>query len=226
MQTEPVDVASDYRNPAGRVYRRRRGPGRGVYLALVIFLVLALAIITSAALLAARDRGTLPRVNDSIAERLRGVIAAIPSLEEREPDPPPAEQPATPFVPTGDQIWVLTEDELNQRIVAGGGQVGSARDVRLELDQDRVTIHFTVYGIPGAYSGNVVARDGMPYVTDTSVGGPLGLFVATDEIDAMLNAELHAAVQEQNVSVDSVQVQPGQLVFGVSATEADAGYGV
>jgi hypothetical protein len=194
--------------------RRRRGVARRVYAALSVLFVLAILVVATAAMFTADGNDQASRIGESVTERAREVIALIPGGDS-EPEAPP-EPVRSEFTPVGDQIWILSQDELNRRVSESGGRVGSASDVRIDLDHDQVTIRFRAYGIPGTYRANVVAADGQAVVSNTSMSGPLRFFVSASEIDAMLNAELRQAARDESVSVESVQVQPGRLVFGVS----------
>jgi hypothetical protein len=194
--------------------RRRRGVARRVYTAMSVFLLLAILVVATAAMLTADGNDQASRIGETVTERVREVTALIPS-GDGDPEAPP-EPVRSEFTPVGDQIWILSQDELNRRIAESGGQVGSASDVRIDLDYDQVTIRFRAFGIPGTYRANVVAVDGQAVVTNSSMSGPLRFFVSASDIDAMLNAELRQAARDEAVSVESVQVQPGRLVFGVS----------
>jgi hypothetical protein len=204
------DAAPDYGQPRrhARTYQRSHAPGNKALGGLFAFLIVVIVVIAVAAILSSGNNTT--NITDGVADRASQLVGASDDGDE-----PPVEVPEAPAEPAGDSTWVLTQDELNARIAARSGSFGPARDVRLELNEGTVTIRFRAHGINGTYHGSLVARDGIPVVADSTIDGPLGWVVSSSVIDDVLNEEIARAVGEQRVSVESVHVQPGQVVFGI-----------
>ncbi len=151
------------------------------------------------------------RIGDGITDSIAGV-APFGS----DDDDPDVEIPETPPEPQGEQTWTLTQDELNQRIRNNPGSFSPASDVRVELGEGTVTVRFRAYGVNGTYHGSLTTRDGVPVVADSTIDGGLGFIIGSGQIDDALNREMANVVAEQNVSVESVHVRPGEMVFGIS----------
>ncbi len=192
-----------------RVYRRSAAPGNKAVGGLIAFLIITIVVISAAALLSSGN--TTERLGEGISESVAGVVPFA-----GDNDNPNVEVPETPPQPQGDQTWTLTQDELNQRIRNNPDAFSPASDVRVELGDGTVTVRFRAYGVNGTYHGSLTTRDGVPVVADSTVDGALGFVIGTSDIDAALNQQMAAVVAEQNVSVESVHVRPGEMVFGIS----------
>lgn len=193
-----------------RVYRRKQGPGSRAIGGLIALLIVTIVIVAAAAVLSSGDRST--RITSDVTDRAGQLIGF-----SGDDGTGSVEVPEAPAEPAGDTTWVLTEEELNQRIAARSGSFGPADDVRIELNEGTVSVKFRAYGINGTYHGSLEPRDGVPVVSDSTIDGPLGWVVSPSRIDDVLNDEIARAVAEQQVSVESIHIQPGQVVFGVQS---------
>jgi hypothetical protein len=192
-----------------REYRRGVGPGSRAIGGLIAFLIITIVIISGAALLGSGDR--VDRISEGVSESFSGIVDF--STDDSEPD---IDVPEAPAQPQGEQTWVITQDELNQRIQNNPDAFSPASDVSVEFNEGTVTVNFRAYGASGTYYGSLTTRDGVPVVADSTIDGALGFVVGSSRIDEALNREMAAIVQEQNVSVESVHVRPGEMVFGIS----------
>jgi hypothetical protein len=172
------------------------------------FFIVVIAIIAAAAVL---STGNTAR---SITDGVSGAISQM--IDGTAGDSPSIDVPAVTEPPAGDQVWIVTEYDLNQRIARREGSFGPVNDVRVELNEGTVSLHFHAYGVNGTYHGSLTARDGVPVVAESRIDGPLGWFVSSGEIDEVLNEEMAAIAAEQRISVESVRVQPGQVVLGIT----------
>lgn len=195
--------------------RKRRQPDRSAYPGnraiggLIAFLIITLVVIAAAAILSSGD--TTNRLGDEINNTVAGVVPF--TSDDAEPD---IEVPEPPPEPQGTQTWTLTEDELNQRIRNNPDSFSPASDVRVELGEGTVTVQFRAYGMNGTYHGSLTTQDGVPVVADSTIDGGLGFIIGSGQIDDALNREMANVVAEQDVSVESVHVRPGEMVFGIS----------
>jgi hypothetical protein len=187
------------------------GPGARAIGGLIAFLIITIVIISAAAWLGSGD--TSQRLGDGLGDRVSGLSPFAGDDSESQPD---IEVPETPPEPLGDQTWTLTEDELNQRVRENPDSFSPASDVRIELGEGTVTVRFRAYGAHGTYHGSLTTRDGVPVVADSTVDGALGFVIGSSDIDEALNRQMAAVVEEQNVSVQSVHVRPGQMIFGLT----------
>ena len=176
---------------------------------MIAFLIITIVVITAAAWLSSGD--TTNRIGDEITDTVAGVVPF--GADDEEPD---VEVPDTPPEPQGEQTWTLTQEELNQRIRNNPDAFSPASDVRVELGEGTVTVRFRAYGVNGTYHGSLTTRDGVPVVADSTIDGGLGFIIGSGQIDDALNREMANVVAEQNVSVQSVHVRPGEMVFGIS----------
>jgi hypothetical protein len=192
-----------------RAHRRNVGPGNRAVGGLIAFLIVTIVVISGAALLGTGN--TADRISDGISESFSGMVDF--GSDDGEPD---IEIPEAPAEPQGEETWVVTEDELNRRISNQPDAFSPASDVRLELGEGTVTVRFRAYGASGTYHGSLTTRDGVPVIADSRIDGALGFVVSSGQIDEELNREMAAIVTEQNVSVESVHVRPGEMVFGIS----------
>ena len=208
---------ADYRVPPARKrprreprsYRRGVGPGSRAIGGLIAFLIVTIVIIAAASLLGAGDNAS--RLTEGISDQARGLVGY-----HTDDDEPAVAIPPAPAEPQGEQTWVLTEQELNQRVANRQDAFGPANDVRVELQDGTVLIRFRAYGVNGTYHGSLTTRDGVPVVADSRIDGPIGWVASSSDIDQMLNEEMASVVHEQQVSVESVHVRPGEVVFGIS----------
>jgi hypothetical protein len=184
-------------------------PGSRAVGGLIAFLIITIVVISAAAWLSSGD--TTSRIGDGVSERLAG---AIPFNSNDEPS---IDVPEAPAEPQGEQTWTLTEAELNERIRNNPDAFSPASDVRVELGEGTVTVRFRAYGVNGTYHGSITTQDGVPVVADSTVDGALGFVIGSSQIDDALNRQMAAVVEEQNVSVESVHVRPGEMVFGISS---------
>jgi hypothetical protein len=203
------EYARYYGPPPARPRRapRPRPQGNRAIGGLIAFLIVTIVVIGVATVLATGN------TSQSISDGVTGTISSLidgTSDSDRELEIPPA-----PEEPAGDTTWVLTEQELNERIANRGTSFGPANDVTIELGEGTVTVRFHAYGVHGTYHGTLTAQDGVPVVADSRIDGALGWFVGSGDIDSVLNEEMAAAVQERDVAVESVHVEPGQLIFGI-----------
>jgi hypothetical protein len=192
-----------------RVYRRNVGPGNRAIGGLIAFLIITIVVISAAAILGSGD--TSSRIGDGLSDGVSGIFGGTDNN-----DGPDVEVPEAPPEPQGEQTWTLTEDELNQRLSAQEDAFGPADDVSVELGEGTVTVRFRAYGASGTYHGSLTTRDGVPVVADSTIDGALGWVVSSGQIDDALNREMAAVVSEQQVSVESVHVRPGEMIFGIS----------
>lgn len=192
-----------------RAYRRGAGPGNRAVGGLIAFLIITIVVISAAAWLSSGD--TTDRIGTTVSDSVGGLVPF--SSDDDQPD---VEIPEAPPEPQGDLTWILTQDELNQRIRNNPDAFSPASDVRAELGDGTVTVHFRAYGANGTYHGSLTTRDGVPVVADSTIDGALGFVVGSGQIDNALNQQMAAVVAEQNVSVESVHVRPGEMVFGIS----------
>jgi hypothetical protein len=202
--------------PAAQPRQRRArpsqaGPGSRAIGGLIALLIITIVIISAAAWLSSGD--TTQRLGDGISDRVAGVVP-FAGDDDGTPD---IEVPPAPAEPQGEQTYVLTEEELNQRVRNNPDAFSPASDVRIELGEGTVTVRFRAYGANGTYHGSLTTRDGVPVVADSTVDGALGFVIGSSQIDDALNREMANIVSEQNVSVESVHVRPGQMVFGISS---------
>jgi hypothetical protein len=193
-----------------RAYRRNVGPGNRAIGGLIAFLIITIVIISGAALLGSGDR--VDRIGDGISESVSGMVDF--SSDDSEPE---IEVPEAPPQPQGEQTWIITQDELNQRIQNNPDAFSPASDVQVQFNEGTVTVDFRAYGASGTYYGSLTTQDGVPVVADSTIDGALGFVVGSSRIDEALNREMAAIVQEQNVSVQSVHVRPGEMVFGIGS---------
>lgn len=187
------------------------GPGTRAIGGLIAFLIITIVIISAAAWLSSGD--TSQRLGDGLGDRVAGVVPFAGDDTESQPD---IDVPEPPPEPQGAQTWTLTEDELNQRVRNNPDAFSPASDVRIELGDGTVTVRFRAYGVNGTYHGSLTTRDGVPVVADSTVDGALGFVIGSSDIDNALNREMASVVEEQNVSVQSVHVRPGQMIFGLT----------
>jgi hypothetical protein len=190
-------------------YRRTAGPGNRAIGGLIAFLIVTIVVITAAAWLSSGD--TTSRIGDGLSDTIAGV-APFGS----DDDGPDVEVPEVPPEPQGEQTWTLSEGELNERIRNNPDAFSPASDVRVELNEGTVTIRFRAYGVNGTYHGSLTTRDGVPVVADSTIDGSLGFIIGSSQIDEALNREMASVVAEQDVSVESVHVRPGEMIFGIS----------
>jgi hypothetical protein len=193
-----------------RTYRRSAGPGNRAIGGFIAFLIITIVIISGAAWLGSGD--TTSRISDGVSQSFSSIVDFSP--DDSEPD---IEIPETPAEPQGEQTWTVTQDELNQRIRNQQDAFSPASDVRVELGDGTVTVRFRAYGANGTYHGSLTTRDGVPVVADSTIDGALGYAVSSNRIDEVLNQEMAAIVAENDVSVESVHVRPGEMVFGISS---------
>lgn len=206
-----------YSRQSPRAYRRSSAPGSRAIGGMIALLIITIVIIAGAAFLGTVDTGSL---TDGVADQARQVVG----LDEgnggdagsNDASEPPVDVPEAPAEPAGEQTWILTQEELNQRIANRADAFGPAEDVSVELGEGTVSVGFSAYGVPGTYHGSLTTQDGVPVVADSTIDGPIGWVVDSGEIDQVLNEEMAAAASERQVSVESVQVRPGEVVFGVS----------
>jgi hypothetical protein len=206
VEPQRADYAPERRG--FNTYRESSLPGSKAIGGMFALLILIIAIIGAASLFSTIERPE--SFTSDIGERVGNVFGLGGS------DQPSVEVPQPPSEPAGETTWVLTEDELNQRISARAGSFGPASNVRVELNEGIVTVRFRAYGVNGTYHGSLTTQDGVPVIADSTIDGPIGWVVGSSEIDAILNEEIANAVSEQNIFVDSVHVQPGQVVFGIT----------
>jgi caffeoyl-CoA O-methyltransferase len=195
---------------SARRYRRGVGPGNRAVGGLIAIMIIIIVVVSGAALLGSGD--TTERISDGVSDTFSGLVGG--GTNDGRPD---VEVPETPAEPQGDQTWVLTEEELNQRIARNPDAFSPAEDVSIELGEGTVTVHFRAYGVNGTYHGTLTTSDGVPVVADSTIDGALGWVVSSSQIDDVLNQEMASAVAEQQVSVESVHVRPGQMIFGISS---------
>ncbi len=197
-----------------RRQRRQRsaatGPGARAIGGLIALLIITIVVISAAAWLSSGD--TSQRLGDGLGDRIAGG-APFAGDDDGDPD---IEVPDTPSEPQGNQTWTLTEGELNERVRNNPDAFSPASDVRIDLGEGTVTVRFRAYGMNGTYHGSLTTRDGVPVVADSTIDGALGFVVGSSQIDDALNREMASVVEEQNVSVQSVHVRPGQMIFGLS----------
>jgi hypothetical protein len=205
-QDPPRRHARSKREP--RTYYRSQGPGNRAIGGLIAVLIVAIVVIAAAAALS--NSNVTSTITNDVADRA-GQLIGVDSDDE-----PPVEVPEVSDEPAGNATWVLTQEELNNRIAARAGSFGPVRDVHVELNDGSIAVRFRAHGINGTYHGSLIAQNGTPVIADSTIDGPLGWVVSSSQIDDVLNDEIAKAVAEQDISVESVHVQPGQLVFGVS----------
>lgn len=199
------------RRPVPRTYRRSSAPGSRAIGGLIALLIITIVIIAGAALLGSIDTGSL---RDDVANQARQAVGLDGG--SGEPNEPPVDVPQSPPEPAGEQTWILTQEELNRRIANRAGAFGPAEDVSVELGEGTVSVGFRAYGVDGTYHGSLTTQNGVPIVADSTIDGPLGWVVDAGEIDQVLNEEMASAAREREVSVESVRVRPGEVVFGIS----------
>jgi hypothetical protein len=192
-----------------RVYRRSTGPGNRAIGGLMALLIITIVVISGAALLGSGDNAS--RLSNGVSESISGLVGF--GGDDGVPD---VEVPEAPPAPLGDQTWTLSQDELNQRLSQNPDAFSPAQDVVVELGEGTVTVRFRAYGMNGTYHGSLTTRNGVPVVADSTIDGAIGWVVGSSRIDDVLNQQMAAVVEEQNVSVESVHVRPGEMVFGIS----------
>lgn len=203
-----------------QTYHRGAGPGSRAIGGLIALLIITIVIIAGAAVLGSGN--TASNISEGISDQARSLVGLSDDSDAPSGDggaddsAAPVSVPEAPEEPAGDRTWTITEDDLNQRIANRAGAFGPAEDVSVELGDGTVSVGFRAYGVNGTYHGSLTTQNGVPVVADSTIDGPIGWVVDSGQIDDVLNQEMSDAVSERQVSVESVQVRPGEMVLGIS----------
>lgn len=195
------------RQPAGyRTYHRGSGVGRAVVAWLaVLFLaavvVLALIIVLSSSVIKPFVGQQLEQSLAAPTVTATSAAAAVPTAQAAEASPRQA---------------IITEQQLNQGIAEHQDQLGPLDHVQVTIDADELSVELSSHGISGTYHGQVTVQEGKPALTNGHIDGLLGHVIPTRQLEDVLNQQIDAALEQSGVAVQSVTLQPGQLVVGYS----------
>lgn len=186
-----------------RTSRRRSGGGAALlaWMAFIVLLVIGGIALASVIKSEVVQPYVADRVDQTIAQELGSAIP-IPTL------PPEAL--------SGNESLVITQEELNRRIQENAGQLGPLQDIRAEITADEIVVHLGAYGVSGSYHARVAAENGRVIVTEGRLDGALGWFVSGDRLTSIINREVERSLNSASVSVDSVALEPGQMIVAVS----------
>ncbi len=198
----PIDDTGVWSGPAikaGRPRRNRRSHGCLIAFGILSIVVVGLLV---AALLASTYL-VKPMVRDAAVADLRtGVRDEVSS------------QIATQIEDAPEGEIIITDDEINQRLAAGG-DLGPIDDVTVTITQDVITVDLSAYGLSGTYQSVVRAENGTIVLDSGSLDGPLGFVIPNDELAEATNVEIAAALSEAGYRVESATMQDGAIALTV-----------
>lgn len=218
-----------YRNqpgsPAGYEYSSRdqeprRRSGHKAIGCLAALILLAVVVVVGGALL---SRGVVkPYVGrqidqhlnlPDIASKLTGGATPAATATTTEPASQPAVVPAPP--PGARQV-VITQDQLNQEIIDHKDRIKPLDSASVTMMPGEMQVAMHAYGLSGTYHGQVAVAGGKAELTNGHIDGPLGWIVPVGPVQSALNSQLQDALNQNNLTIDSVTLEQGQMVVAVS----------
>lgn len=136
-------------------------------------------------------------VNEAVATNVAPLIAGIGVAPE----------PGT---------YTLTEDQVNQQILATGADL---KDLRLEITPTGLELHFGEQGQNLAYTAQVSAVDGKIHIETADLTGIPSWIVPASAISRGVEDGINTYLAEHNLIVTSVTLQDGSMTLVL----ADAG---
>lgn len=123
-------------------------------------------------------------------------------------------QIATQIVDAPEGEIIITDDEINQRLAAGGN-LGPIDDVTVTIAPDVITVDLSAYGLSGTYQSSVRAENGSVVLDGGTLDGPLGFVIPNDDLADAANAEIAAALSAAGYRVEEATMQDGAIALTV-----------
>jgi hypothetical protein len=184
--------------PAGR---RRRGRPHGCLIAFAFAGIVVVALLVAGLL--ASTYIIKPMVRDAAVTDLRaGVRDEVSS------------QIATQIENAPEGEIIITDDEINQRLAAGG-DLGPIDDVTITIAPDVITVDLSAYGLSGTYESVIRAENGSVVLDGGSLSGPLSFVIPNNDLADATNTEIAAALSEAGYHVESATMQDGAIALVV-----------
>jgi|GEM_PF-2988809 len=180
---------------------RRRGRPHGCLLAFGVLSILAVALLIGALL--ASTYIVKPMVRDAAVTDLRAGVRDEVNA-----------QIATQIANAPEGEIVITDDEINQRLAAGG-DLGPIDDVTITIAPDVITVDLSAYGLSGTYESVIRAENGSVVLDGGSLNGPLSFVIPNDDLADATNVEIAAALSEAGYHVQSATMQDGAIALVV-----------
>ena len=198
----PIEDTSIWSGQAVAGGRSSRGRlPRGCLVAFGVLSVVAVGLLVAALL--ASNYIVKPMVRDAAVTDLRsGVRDEVNS------------QIATQIEDAPEGEIIITDDEINQRLAAGG-DLGPIDEVAITIAPDVITVDLSAYGLSGTYQSVVRAENGSVVLDSGSLDGPLGFMIPNNELADATNTEIAAALSEAGYRVESATMQDGSIALMV-----------
>jgi hypothetical protein len=199
----PLDETGVWAGQAvsSRRHRRRRRP-HGCLIAFGVLSIVVVGLLVAALL--ASTYVVKPIVRDAAVTDLRAGVRDEVNA-----------QIATQIADAPEGEIIITDDEINQRLAAGG-DLGPIDDVTITIAPDVITVDLSAYGLSGTYESVVRAENGTIVLDSGSLDGPLSYVIPNDEQTEATNAEIAAALSEAGYRVESATMQDGAIALVVA----------
>jgi hypothetical protein len=198
----PFDDSRAWSGQAASTVRQRRNRrSHGCLIAFGILSIVVVGLLVAALL--ASTYVVKPMVRDAAVTDLReGVRNEVDA------------QIATQIEDAPEGEIIITDDEINRRLAAGGN-LGPIDDVTITIAPDVITVDLSAYGLSGTYETVVRAENGTIVLDSGSLDGPLGFVIPNDELAEATNAEIANALSEAGYRVESATMQDGAIALTV-----------
>lgn len=151
-----------------------------------------------------------------IASKLTGNATPAATATATEPS---GQAAVAPTPPPGSHQVVITQDQLNQEIADHKDRIEPLDSASVTMTPGEMQVSMRAYGLSGTYHGQVAVSGGRAELTDGHIDGPLGWIVPVEPVQSALNDQLRSALNQNDVAIESVTLQQGQMVVALSPSQ-------
>jgi hypothetical protein len=179
--------------------RRRRGPFRWV-LGLIGILLIA-GVAYAALVLVVR-----PKVSDRVEAATGDAISAAV-----------ADAPVAPS--TTDGTIVVTESKVNAALRGMQDDYKPLKDVRVQIHRSGIKVTFTLYGVSGALTGALDARNGRLVIVNPKLSGVTDQLVDVDQVAREAERSLNRLFARNNLKPTDVTFADNTMTIVVAPSQ-------
>jgi hypothetical protein len=174
-------------------------------LSILIILVLALGAIWTFGIRPYAHDMAMQELDTAMTRAVNQVpdasnISSIPGLP---PLPPGIDVPIPPLK--------VSQDTFNNLVVLNLPPNSPVQNPSTQITPDHVRLSFTVYGFASAISVLPQIQDGKLVATNTTLEGPIGLVLSSDDITTLLNKHFADAQARLKRPIKSITLNNGDM---------------
>ena len=173
--------------PAPSKPRRRRG----CLPKILITLVILLAVVAGGWII-----GLRPYLHSLAQSQIDQELAS--SVDQIIPLPPPVNT-------------LMVTDTMINNLIGSDHSSDPVQNTHVTITSSGLKLDFQVYGFPCSVTGNLIASNGKPVITNVAIQGIIGLIMSPDELTPILNNHLSDAQSRLHRLINTITLKDHEI---------------